>query len=208
LFRKLNAHSASDRTAAAVIRDVAMGLFAERGAAGVTVREIASAAGVSAGLVMHHFGSKDGLKAALDARAAELVDAMLDDLARLEREGETTSLAELFAGRLEREPALLGYVRRLLLDGGEAADALFLRLFDATVGGMERLVAAQVARPAGDERVRAAFLLANDLATVLLRPRIERAVGIDPLAREGLERWTEAVVDVYTNGIFAGEPGP
>ena len=68
-------------------------------------------------------------------------------------------------------------------------------------------------RPAADERVRAAFLLVNDLAMVVFRRQIERVAGIDPLAGQGLAAWTTEVVDVYTNGLFAvpiaeAEPPP
>jgi AcrR family transcriptional regulator len=209
MFRILNVRTADDDLkAAAVIRNAAMRLFAERGAAAVTVREIAAEAGVSAGLVMHHYGSKDGLRDAVDRRAVAFSEEMIGELARIGEEGGSASLAELFAGRLESEPAMTAYVRRLLADGGEAADALFARLFEATVTGMRSLVAAGIARPAGDERVRTAFLLANDLSLVLLRRQIARATGTDPLSREGLARWTAAVMDVYTGGVFAAPAVP
>jgi TetR/AcrR family transcriptional regulator, regulator of cefoperazone and chloramphenicol sensitivity len=191
-----------DLRAAAVIRDAAMRLFAERGAAAVTVREIAAAAGVSPGLVMHHYGSKDGLKDAVDDRAVAFFEEIIGELARLGADGGGASLAELFAARVDREPVMVDYVRRLLADGGEAADALFAKLLDETEAGMRSLAAAGVVRPARDERIRTAFLLANDLAVVLLRRQITRATGTDPLTREGLGPWTAAVMDVYTSGIF------
>lgn len=192
-----------DRTTAAIIRDAAMELFAERGFSGVTVRQVASAAGVSPGLVMHHFGSKDGLKAAVDGRAVEFFDTMLGELVRIEEEGGSASLAALFVDRLERQPALAGYIRRLLVDGGGTADALFERLFETTLAGIRSLTAAGFVRPAQDEPVRVAFLLANDLAMLLFRRQIERVIHVDPLTKPGLVRWTSEVVDVYTNGIFA-----
>ena len=192
----------SDLKAAAVIRGVAMRLFAERGAAAVTVREIAAAAAVSPGLVMHHYGSKDGLKQAVDRRAVAFFEEMIGELARIGQEGGSASLAELFAARLEREPVMVDYVRRLLLDGGEAADALFAELFETTVAGMRSLAEAGVVRPAQDEQIRTAFLLANDLSLVLLRRQIARVTGTDPLSREGLVPWTAAVMDVYAGGIF------
>jgi AcrR family transcriptional regulator len=209
MFKLLNMRIAKDDLrAAAVIRETATRLFADRGAAAVTVREIAAAAGVSPGLVMHHYGSKDGLKDAVDRRAAVFFEEMLNELARIKEEGGGTSLAELFAARLESEPTMVGYVRRLLLDGGEAADALFGKLLDATVAGMRSLAAAGVVRPAQDERIRTAFLLANDLSLVLLRHQIARATGTDPLTREGLGLWTAEVMDVYTSGIFASPTVP
>jgi AcrR family transcriptional regulator len=208
MFRILNMRTADDDLkAAAVIREVAMRLFADRGAAAVTVREIAAAAGVSPALVMHHYGSKDGLKDAVDRRAAAFFEEMLGELARIGEQGGSASLAEMFAARLEAQPVMIDYVRRLLLDGGDAADALFGKLFDNTLAGMRSLVEAGVVRPARDEQTRAAFLLANDLSLVLLRRQITQITGTDPLTREGLARWTAAVMDVYTGGIFAAPAG-
>jgi AcrR family transcriptional regulator len=197
-----------DLRAAAVIRETAMRLFAERGAAAVTVREIAAAAGVSAGLVIHHYGSKDGLKEAVDRRAVAFFEEMIGEFGQLGEEGGGASLVELFAGRLESEPTMADYIRRLLLDGGEAADGLFAKLLDATEAGMRALTAAGVVRPAPDERIRTAFLLCNDLSLVLLRRQITRSVGFDPLTREGLGRWSAAVLDVYTSGVFAFPAAP
>ena len=97
-----------------------MQLFAERGYAEVTVRQIASAARVSPALVIHHYGSKESLRARIEERIAAVVEAMLADLARLPEEGGSTSVAELFTERLEDEPGMAGYVRRLLADSGPA----------------------------------------------------------------------------------------
>jgi TetR/AcrR family transcriptional regulator, regulator of cefoperazone and chloramphenicol sensitivity len=68
---------AGDRTARAVIRDEALRLFSGRGPDGVSVRQIAAAAGVSPGLVLHHFGSKEGLCRAVDEHVLGLFDRML-----------------------------------------------------------------------------------------------------------------------------------
>jgi TetR/AcrR family transcriptional regulator, regulator of cefoperazone and chloramphenicol sensitivity len=195
----------ADLTAAAAIRIAAMELFAERGYAEVTVRQIASAAGVSPALVIHHYGSKEKLRAVLDGRVAAFVESMLADLARVP-EGGSASVAELFADRLEREPGLAGYVRRLLADGGPAGIALFERLYQVTVAGMQALEQAGVIRPSRDGAVRSAFLLSNDLAVLVLRPHLSQVAGIDPLSRDGLVRWSAEVTDVYTGGVFM--PGP
>jgi Bacterial regulatory proteins, tetR family len=78
-FNNLNVSSErADLTTAAAIRIAAMELFAERGYAAVTIRQIASAAGVSPALVIHHYGSKDKLRALLEERAVAFVESMLD----------------------------------------------------------------------------------------------------------------------------------
>jgi len=180
-----------------------MKLFAQRGYTGVTIRQIAEAAGVSPALVIHHYGSKDRLRAVLDERVAGFVESMLADLAGVQEEGGSTTVAELFADRLEGEPAIAGYIRRLLFDGGPAGVALFGRLYQTAQAGMQALERAGVVRPSRDEPVRDAFLLSNDLAVLMLRPLISQVVGIDPLARGGLVRWSAEVFDVYSNGVFA-----
>ncbi len=48
---------------------------------------------------------------------------------------------------------------------------------------------AWVTEPTKDSAVCAAFLLANDLAVILLRNQIATAIGEDPLAPAGLDRW-------------------
>ena len=69
-----------DRTARAVIRDEALRLFAAHGPDAVTVQQIAAAAGVSPGLVVHHFGSKDGLREAVDQHVLGLFEAMFAEM--------------------------------------------------------------------------------------------------------------------------------
>ena len=61
-----------DRTAIARIRDAAIDQWGRNGF-NVGLRSIAEAAGVSAALVIHHFGSKEGLRKACDDYIAEEV---------------------------------------------------------------------------------------------------------------------------------------
>ena len=65
----------SDRTSVARIRDAALVRLADDGFAGTTVRAVATDAGVSPALVMHHIRSKDGLHAACDSYVVELIEA-------------------------------------------------------------------------------------------------------------------------------------
>ena len=198
-----------DLTARANIRNAALRLFAERGHDAVTVREIATAAGVSPGLVLHHFGSKEGLRVAVDAHAAESLDAIFadlggQDLAEMLTSGEaTTSVAEAFVQVFPVGSPLPAYLRRLLLTNDPAGSALFGRWYATTRGGLDAMVESGAAAPTEDPAVRAAFLLVNDLAVILLRNQIATAIGDDPLTPTGLARWARDVTAVYTGGAFA-----
>ena len=55
-----------DLTARARIRNAALRLFAQCGVERTSIRAIAREAGVSSGLVQHHFGTKGALRAACD----------------------------------------------------------------------------------------------------------------------------------------------
>jgi AcrR family transcriptional regulator len=197
-----------DLTARATIRNAALRLFADRGADAVTVREIATQAGVSAALVLHHFGSKDGLRAEVDAFAAQAFDAIFeamptDELVELLAGGSASgSLAEAFTRGFPHGSPLPAYLRRLLLTNDPAGAALFGRWYAATRRLLDVMVEAGVARPSEDPDIRAAFFLVNDLALILLRTEIALAIGADPLTPEGIERWAREASIVYAEGAF------
>lgn len=210
MFSMLNMSSAvaepDDLTGKATIRNAALRLFAERGPDAVTVREIAAEAGVSAALVVHHFGNKDGLRGAVDAYAAQAFDAIMkgfdgEDLAEV-LTGSSGSIAEAFARGFPRGSPLPAYLRRLLLSNDPAGAALFGRWYAATVSVLESLVAVGAADAGDDPPVRAAFFLVNDLALILLRNQIATVIGVDPLSPEGIERWAREATTVYTQGAL------
>jgi hypothetical protein len=48
---------------------------------------------------------------------------------------------------------------------------------------------------------RAAFLLVNDLAVLILRDRLREVLGVDPLSGHGMRRWGTEVFAVYREGL-------
>ena len=60
------------KTGADRIRDAAIGLFGQHGANGTSLKTVATEAGVSQALVIHHFGSKEKLRAACDELLSRL----------------------------------------------------------------------------------------------------------------------------------------
>jgi len=100
--------------------------------------------------------------------------------------------------------AVPAYLRRLLLDGGQPGRELFRRLYQASTGALEALAAAGMASRGRDPAVRAAILLSNDLAVLLLREHLADATGTDPLSAEGMARWGGELLAIYAAGLLAG----
>jgi AcrR family transcriptional regulator len=201
--------SPEDLTAKALIRNTALRLFAERGPDAVTVRQVAAAASVSPALVMHHFQSKAGLRAAVDDHVTRAVDAMFDALAG-DRLGEvltggySTSLAAAFLASFPPGSPLPAYLRRLLLTHDPTGDRVFARWYAESERVLAGLEAEGIARPSINRRIRAAFLLVNDLAALLLARQVGQVCGIDLQTNTGMTQWAAEAVDVYSHGAFHG----
>ena len=202
-----------DRTARAVIRDEALRLFAGHGPDAVSVRQIAAAAGVSPGLVIHHFGSKDGLREAVDAHVLAMFGTMLGELTTpgLYDPGAAGSLAEAVVRYLPADSPVPGYLRRLLLSGGDPGRELFRRLYEGSRTALHAMSEAGLAAPGADPEVRAAILMSNDLAVLLLREQLADVLGEDPLSAAGMARWGREMLAIYAAGLMAvphGNEGP
>ncbi|MFI5083534.1 MAG: TetR/AcrR family transcriptional regulator, partial [Streptosporangiales bacterium] len=64
-----------------------------------------------------------------------------------------------------------------------------------------------LADPGADPPTRVAFLLANDLAVLLLREHLADVLGVDPLSGEGMTRWAREVLTIYAAGLPASPAG-
>jgi TetR/AcrR family transcriptional regulator, regulator of cefoperazone and chloramphenicol sensitivity len=189
-----------DLTALARIRDTALRLFARHGVAGTSLRAVAREAGVSPALVVHHFGTKQGLCAAVDEAVVRrfverLRSVPLEGTELLQRRGE--ALAEL----IREEPLLCDYISRALAEGTATSGALFHRLF-AAARADDALVAAGAVRPGTDPEWRALQQLILVLGPLILRPLVERELGTSLYARESVDRWMAANVDLLERGIY------
>ncbi|MFD9905370.1 TetR/AcrR family transcriptional regulator [Streptomyces sp. NPDC059063] len=205
-----------DRTARAVIRDEALRLFAENGPDVVTVRQIATAAGVSPGLVVHHFRSKDGLRTEVDQYVLDVFENLLSELTGdggtelFEGPARATagSLGEVFLRHLPVGSPLPGYLRRLLLSHSEAGRGLFRRLYAMSRETLDELAESGAASRGNDPQVRAALLLVNDLSVFLLRDQLTAVLGVDPLSAAGLARWGPELLSIYAGGLNAVPQDP
>src|SRR5258705_10123039 len=145
--------ASDDRTAVARIRDAAVDQWGQQGF-NVGLRSIAEAAGVSAALVIHHFGSKDGLRKACDDYIAEEI-----------RTGKAASMqtrdpADWFAqmAEIESYAPLMAYLVRSMQSGSELAKMLWHKMIDDAEQYLDEGVQNGVLKPSRDPRARAKHL--------------------------------------------------
>jgi AcrR family transcriptional regulator len=185
--------SASDLTARARIRDAALARFGADGIAGTSVRAVAADAGVSPALVVHHFGSKEGLRQACD-------DFVLEGI-RSGGEAAADALGEV----LQAATPVRRYLARALLDGTPAASALFDEIVERTQEWLASGEEEGWVRPMSDPRGRAVTYVSWLLAPLVLGDQVGRLLGGDPAETATAVRGARAGLEMLTNGLFADD---
>lgn len=154
----------------AAILNAASDLFAERGPAATSIRDIAARSKVNHGLVFRHFGTKE-----------RLVGAVLDHLG-----ASTTELLEAHAPSAEVERALdrhLRVIARALLDGYPVGQ------LQTRFPGVSQLLDAVQPRHDNDRSARLAVAnaVAMQLGWRLFEPFLRSAADLDDLPDSDLK---------------------
>lgn len=179
--------SQSDLTARARIRDAAIALFAERGLAATTIRDIAEAAGVSSGLLRHHFGSKEGLRDACDEYALNEITALGLQFT------ETTVLGRITPDVMR----LQQYAIRSMMDGSPAAMAMFDRALDYGEHWLETS-----GREVADPRAYLAVISVMKMSMFVMRDQLSHALGENVGEPAGWARVLSASLEIFSQPLI------
>ncbi|WP_152365459.1 TetR family transcriptional regulator [Microlunatus speluncae] len=193
-------------SAAARIREAAIDQFGRTGFAGTTVRAIAARAGVSPALIMHHFGTKDGLIEHCDGYVLAHVERLRGDFLR----GETK--IDSVTGYLADRPELLPmtrYLSQALMAGGAAGRSVFDRMIDVARSNLETGIEVGRIRPTDDLEARAAVLAAWNAAVIMLGDAIAARLDADNILDPAIvDRVQATALDIYTRGLLINEESP
>jgi AcrR family transcriptional regulator len=193
---------ADDRTAKARIRDAAIACIAEHGIGDTTARRVADAAGVSPGLVIHYFGSMEGLRSACDEYVAA-------SIRRIKREALAAgpSIDVLSTLRSFREWPMMGYLARVLADDSPAVAALVDELVEDAEGYIQLGVESGMMKPTEDPRGRAVIISMWQLGMLVLHHHLERLLGVDLTdldlgSSPHLAGFVGSVYEIYGHGVL------
>jgi AcrR family transcriptional regulator len=189
----------ADLTAAARIRDAAIEQFGEHGF-DVGLRRIAEAAGVSAALVIHHFGSKEGLRKACDDYVAEEIRSEKSEAMR--SNDPATWFAQM--AQIESYAPLMAYLVRSMQSGGELAKMLWRRMIDNTEGYLEEGVRSGTLKPSRDPKARAKYLAITGGGGFLLYLQMhETPTDLRAVLRDYARDMVLPALEVSTEGLMA-----
>jgi AcrR family transcriptional regulator len=190
--------ASDDRTAIARIRDAAIEQWGEHGF-NVGLRSIAETAGVSAALVIHHFGSKEGLRKACDDYIAEEI-----------RTGKAASMetrdpADWFAQMAEVESyaPMMAYLVRSMQSGSDLAKMLWRKMIDDAEQYLEEGVRNGVLKPSRDPRARAKYLGITGGGSFFLYLQMhDTPTDLRAVLRDYTEEMMLPALEIYTHGLM------
>ncbi|GAA4283402.1 TetR family transcriptional regulator [Brevibacterium daeguense] len=189
-------------TTRARIRNAAIRRFAQDGLS-APLRAVAEDAGVSPGLIVHHFGSRAGLRESCDGYVLEQV-----------RENKAGTLGGPGAGgamlaqlaQIEGYAPLIGYVLRLLQAGGPLLERFVDQLASDAVEYLHQAEEAGNVRPSRDPEARARVLVEMSLGALLLQlPAQQDTLDLDELPRwlrSYSERILLPILELYTEPLL------
>jgi TetR/AcrR family transcriptional regulator, regulator of cefoperazone and chloramphenicol sensitivity len=165
-----------DLTARVRIRDAALKHFAEDGYERTTIRAIARTAGVSHGMLRHHFGSKIDLRAGCD----EYVFQVLHRLNTV-----FLNMPNATVPSLQSSKPLWRYAARTLAEGSPTAAPIFDELVVMTARRLARSEHPSSAQVDDKSHTQATLLAAMASAIPLFQEHLSRALGVDVFSPEG-----------------------
>ncbi|MES1169698.1 MAG: TetR family transcriptional regulator, partial [Leifsonia sp.] len=194
------ARASEDITARARLRDAAIECFALRGF-DASVREIAARAGVSAGLVRHHFGTKDALRAECDA---EVIRRYRDLKVEGIRMSPTQTMAAL--SQLDDFAPMFVYILRSVRDGGPVGREFIESMIAEAEIFSEDAVREGLLKPSRDPAARARYLVTSSLGGLLVQLTLMPDLDLSDIG-SAIRRLTESItlptLELYTEGVLA-----
>lgn len=182
------------------IRDAALKCFADRGTSATSLRAVAAEAGVSLGLVQHHFDTKANLVKAVDDHVLGVMNAAITQRIPEPPADTITDMGDRVTALVAAEPDVVAYVVRALTDGS----SLGRQVFDSLAAiGAERWKARRdlgLTRPDLDPTWGALNPLVLALGAWILRDHIERHLPAPFDTPEQLQRWENSVNALLRDG--------
>lgn len=176
----------------------AIELFGRQGVRATSLKSIAERAEVSAALILHHYGSKEGLRIACDERVAEVMRTTKTETVA---QGAHLDPLAILAAYDESRP-VVRYLARTLTDGSPHVNDLVDEMVADAVGYTVDAERLGLVKPSADNHARVVVLMLWSLGTLVLHEHLRRLLDVDLLDGSTPLPYMKAVLEVYTEGVL------
>jgi AcrR family transcriptional regulator len=184
------------------IRNAAMKSFATHGFSNTSLRAVASAAGVSLGLVQHHFATKAGLIKAVDDYVLAVVLTRITEEVPASASDSVAEIGDRVTRMIAELPDIVDYVGRALIDSRPVGYMIFDALLNSGTARWNQRGERGETRPDLDLTWAAVNSLVLALGTFILRGHIERNLPQPLTSPAQLQRWQASVTMLLREGLF------
>lgn len=182
------------------IRVAALKSFAARGSAATSLRLVAAEAGVSLGLVQHHFATKANLIKAVDDHVLAVIETVIAKPIPEPPADTISDIGNRVTSLVTDEPDVTAYVGRALTDGSPLGAQLFDLLAAIGAERWQKRRDLGLTRPDLDPIWGTLNPLVLALGAWILRGHIERHLP-EPFDNPSqLQRWQDAVNVLLRHG--------
>ena len=180
--------------------EVAVNVLAREGFAATSLRMIAIEAGVSPALLVHHFGSRQGLiEQAINKTLGEWLETK-DDLTAI---GLTEALRQ-WPQVAEDGQTKLQFFRQLMIAGGKPAQHLFERMAAEAKVRLEQFAQLGFTEKLSDIESASVLMASYALAPLIMGDQIKKVLGGDFFDPEVSQKLAQASVELFGLTLPAG----
>lgn len=188
-------------------------LFAQRGLAGVSIRELAREAGTNSALISYYFGGKDGLYEAVLERQFAPIASLLETVADLDMTPPDRIIhyARSVPGIHKSRPYLTKYLMREIFSPSQQFEPFIRKYVQRVYSFLHRAIREGAARGEfrGDLDPEAATLaLVGMLNFYYIARPIRQHFLADGAERERDERYVLDAVNIFLDGVKRYENEP
>jgi AcrR family transcriptional regulator len=198
----------ADRPRVDRIRDAALKRFAAHGTVGTSLRDVADTAGVSIGLVQHHFGTKDRLIDAVDKHVAAILGANLAGASSTPTTDPVGDFGHRVVTLIAEHTDVVDYIVRALLEETPTGTLIFDALVAMGADRWQQHHADELTAPGLDLTWAALNPLLLVLGAMTLRPHLDRHLPESFTTTPQLTRWEASVNALIRRGQLRASPPP
>lgn len=196
-----------DQSSADRIRDVALKTFAVHGTEATSLRMIAESAGVSIGLVQHHFRTKGNLITAVDDYVMAVLGQLLSGPLPEAPTDPVSTVAQRVTELVSNHAPVIDYMCRAVVDCTPMGVRIFDGLVDIGRGHWDQLAEQGLVRPGLDPDWVALNPMVLVLGIFIVRSHLDRHLPDAFTSPAQLDRWQKATDALIRNGqIVPPEP--